>query len=199
VTLNATVDARSLDTDVRFEYGPTGAYGAQTAAQRLADPSARPVRTALTNLQPATTYHYRLVAASGGGSVQSPDRTFTTSAAPPPPPPPPVPAPPPPPPPPPVSAPPPACSNGRDDDRDGFADIADPRCHADADPRNAGSYQPQGASESRVDTPRSCAARAAWRSSALSSQAYAGVSGCAASPTPARPVSGPGSTPAHGG
>jgi streptogramin lyase len=137
-TLAGTVNARSLSSSVRFEYGVTDAYGSQTAEQLIAAPSERPVSAALTNLLPATTYHYRLIAASAGGSAQSADRTFTTSAAP-------VALPPPPP-----AA---ACSNGVDDDRDGFVDAAEPRCHADADRRNAGSYQPKGATESPVDDP----------------------------------------------
>jgi len=139
-TLNGTVDAGGVETLARFEYGPTTAYGAQTEAQFVADAVAEPVIAALTNLQPSTTYHFRLVAAGGGGSAQSADRTFTTAAVPvqPPQPPPPTPA---------------ACSNGRDDDRDGFADGADPRCHADANPRNATSFQPQGPSEAPVDDP----------------------------------------------
>ena len=136
-TLNGTVDAGGVETLARFEYGPTTAYGAQTEAQFVADAVVKPVIAALTNLQPSTTYHFRLVAAGGGGSAQSADRTFTTAAVP-------------------VQPPPPrpaACSNGRDDDRDGFADGADPRCHADANPRNATSFQPQGPSEAPVDDP----------------------------------------------
>jgi streptogramin lyase len=138
-TLAGTVDARSLSSSVRFDYGMTDAYGLQTAEQLVAAASEQPVSAAVTSLLPATTYHYRLVAASAGGSAQSADRTFTTPAA--------------------AVAPPPpapraaACSNGVDDDRDGFADAAEPRCHADADRRNAGSYLPQGATESPVDDP----------------------------------------------
>ena len=139
-TLSGTVDAGGVETLARFEFGPTTAYGTQTAEHFVGDPVAEPVSAALTNLQPSTTYHFRLVAAGGGGSAQSTDRTFTTA---------PVPVQPPPPPPPPAAA----CSNGRDDDRDGFADGADPRCHADANPRNAASYRPQAPSEAPVDDP----------------------------------------------
>jgi len=132
--LNGTVNAKSLDTAVRFEYGTTTAYGSQTPVQYVFDPSARPVAAAVTNLQPSTTYHYRLIALSGGGDAQSPDRTFTTS----------------PPPAPPAK---PACSNGLDDDRDGFADTRDPRCHADANARNAATYRPLLTTEAPVDDP----------------------------------------------
>ena len=132
--LNGSVDTKSLDGGVRFEYGTTTAYGAQTAAQFASVPASAPVSAAVTALQPATTYHYRLIVSSDGGNAQSPDRAFTTPA----------------PPPPPVA---PACSNGRDDDRDGFADSADPRCHSDANARNAASYLPRATSESPVDDP----------------------------------------------
>jgi streptogramin lyase len=133
--LNGSVDTKSLDGSVRFDYGTTDAYGSQTPAQFASVPAATPVSAALTGLQPATTYHYRLVATSDGGDAQSPDRTFTTSAQAPPP------------------APAPACSNGRDDDRDGSTDGRDPRCHADGDPRNSDSYRPLAASESPRDDP----------------------------------------------
>jgi streptogramin lyase len=142
-TLNGTVDARSLSTSVRFEYGPTTAYGSQTAVQETFEPSAEAVSAAVIGLEPATTYHFRLIATSGAGSAQSADRMFTTSAplvaAQPPP----AAAPPPP----------PACSNGLDDDRDGFADGSDPHCHSDADRRVTGSFAPQDTSESPVDDP----------------------------------------------
>ena len=138
-TLNGSVNPDGVETLARFEYGTTTAYGSQTAVQFVADTVAEPVVAALTNLQPNTTYHYRLVAAGGGGSATSADRTFTTAAV----------TQPPPPPPPPAAA----CSNGVDDDRDGFADSADPRCHADGDPRNRASYRPQGATEAPADDP----------------------------------------------
>ena len=133
-TLNGTVDADGLDTEARFEWGTTTAYGNQTAVQDVESSSPLPLSAALANLQPATTYHYRLIATSGAGSVRSADRTFTTAANPSPPP-------------------KPACSNGVDDDRDGFADRDDPRCHADADRRNARSYRPLTATEAPVDNP----------------------------------------------
>jgi hypothetical protein len=41
---------------------------------------AQPVQLML-ELDPATTYHYRVVATSAGGTVEGPDRTFTTLAA----------------------------------------------------------------------------------------------------------------------
>jgi hypothetical protein len=87
----------------------------------------------LTNLRPATTYHFRLIASNGAGSAQSADRTFTTAGAPT------------------IAV--PACANGRDDDRDGFTDARDPGCHADGNPRVATTFRPQAASESPVNDP----------------------------------------------
>ena len=133
-TLNGTIDARSLDTEARFEWGTTTAYGNQTVVQDVDSSSALPLSAAVANLRPATTYHYRLIATNGAGSVQSGDRTFTTAANP-------------------LPPPRPACSNGIDDDRDGFADRDDPRCHSDADRRNARTYRPLTATEAPVDNP----------------------------------------------
>lgn len=41
-----------------------------------------------------------------------------------------------------------ACSNGSDDDGDGFTDTNDPNCHTDGNPSNAASYDPNQTSES---------------------------------------------------
>ncbi len=132
-TVAGTADADSVFTAVTFEYGTTTAYGTQTPLQFVDSQSATPVGANLTNLLPATTYHYRLTATNGAGIAGSPDRTFATAALAPPPR--------------------PACSNGRDDDRDGFADARDPSCHADGNPRVATSYRPQIAGEAPVNDP----------------------------------------------
>lgn len=72
-------------SDCYFEYGPTTAYG-QTAACRpgTIGPGTSPVAVSASIgvLEPATTYHYRLVAANGGGIGRGLDRTFVTAAAP---------------------------------------------------------------------------------------------------------------------
>ena len=71
-------------TTYRFEYGTTTAYGLQSPAEF--EPSAGAggtplvVKANLSNLQPATTYHYRIVATSASGVTIGPgDRQFETA------------------------------------------------------------------------------------------------------------------------
>jgi hypothetical protein len=81
-TLAGTADPRGTATSARFEYGSTTAYGSQTDAQDLG--SGRTpvdVTATLQGLEPATTYHYRLVATSSGGTTSGADRTFTTASS----------------------------------------------------------------------------------------------------------------------
>jgi hypothetical protein len=58
-TLTGTVRPNSGDAAVHFEYGPTTAYGSQTAVQHLSGSSDQPVNATLTGLSPSTTYHFR--------------------------------------------------------------------------------------------------------------------------------------------
>ena len=44
------------------------------------------------------------------------------------------------------------CSDGVDNDGDGYIDAADPDCHTDGNPNNPGSYNPQGPSEGTAPT-----------------------------------------------
>lgn len=83
-TLTGSVDPNDSSTTVRFEYGPTSAYGQTVDLPRLAfDAPVTGQRTTVSGLQPGTTYHYRLAATSnGGGEGAGPDRTFTTTVAP---------------------------------------------------------------------------------------------------------------------
>ena len=84
--LRATVDPSGVATDVHFEYGPTTAYGAQTATQSLTGSVDAEVSATLGGLQPGTTYHYRVVAEGGGRTIRGDDRTLRTVAIAPPPP-----------------------------------------------------------------------------------------------------------------
>jgi hypothetical protein len=80
-TLHGTVNPRSLATTYVFQYGPTTAYGAQTAPASLAAGAAGVrVTGAAASLVPATTYHFRLVATNASGTSASADRTFRTPA-----------------------------------------------------------------------------------------------------------------------
>lgn len=70
-------------TTYRFEYGPTTAYGMQSPAEF--EPSAGEggtpllVKANLSGLQPATVYHYRIVAGNPSGPTFGPDRQFETA------------------------------------------------------------------------------------------------------------------------
>ena len=71
------------DTHASFEYGETTAYGEHTATEDLGAGTAPVVvHAALTGLRPATTYHFRLAAASTSGTTYGADGTFTTAGAP---------------------------------------------------------------------------------------------------------------------
>jgi hypothetical protein len=68
-------------TSAHFEYGLTTAYGSETDAQDLGSGRAGVDVTApLAGLEPATTYHYRLVTSNSAGTTVGEDRTFTTAA-----------------------------------------------------------------------------------------------------------------------
>jgi hypothetical protein len=82
-TLRGTVNPRRLATTYFFQYGPTAAYGAQTAVGAAgAGATGVTVRAAAGALVPATTYHLRLVARNASGTSVTPDRTFRTPAQP---------------------------------------------------------------------------------------------------------------------
>jgi hypothetical protein len=82
--LNARINPNGQATTYHFEFGPTAAYGTTlpvpdgsagsgSASQIFSEP--------LTNLEPETTYHFRVLAANASGTAKSGDRTFTTRAA----------------------------------------------------------------------------------------------------------------------
>ena len=80
---NGTVYPEGRPTTYFFEYGTTPSYGLQ-AAPSYGGLQITP-RTALArleNLQPATIYHYRIVAVSDKGTTQGDDATFETQATP---------------------------------------------------------------------------------------------------------------------
>jgi hypothetical protein len=85
-TLNGTVNPNLRPTIVRFEFGPTTAYGSTTPDEDIgAGGSAQPVTAALSGLNPAATVHFRVVATNADGTTNGGDRTFTTLTPPPPP------------------------------------------------------------------------------------------------------------------
>ena len=82
-TLTATIRPYAQATTYTFDWGPTTAYGASTAAVSAGSGSVPVVVTAaLAGLAPATTYHYRAVATNAAGTTYGTDQSFTTPAAP---------------------------------------------------------------------------------------------------------------------
>ncbi len=80
--LNGTINPNGADTTAYFEYGTTTAYGT-TATATLNSSSgsySQDVSATLNNLQPETTYHYRLVATNSEGTVNGDDASFDTAA-----------------------------------------------------------------------------------------------------------------------
>lgn len=82
-TLTGWIDPRASNTSYYFQYGPTRAYGAQTAiADAGAGTSTVRVTVPVGGLQPITTYHYRLVAVNAAGATTGADRAFATTKVP---------------------------------------------------------------------------------------------------------------------
>ena len=78
-TMTGSITTGGGPTTYVFEYGPTTAYGQQTAVQPVsAGPGAIPVAAMVSSLRAGTTYHYRLVATNAGGSIPGADARFKT-------------------------------------------------------------------------------------------------------------------------
>ena len=85
--LNARINPNGEATSYRFEYGPTAAYGTAVPATDASagDGTVSAIFSEqIAGLDPATTYHFRVVASNVHGTTQSPDRTFETRSASPP-------------------------------------------------------------------------------------------------------------------
>lgn len=74
-------------TSYRFEYGPTSSYGQSVpeswdeTERWVQGNEPEEVDQAIDELEPETTYHYRIVATNALGTIVGQDKTFTTSAA----------------------------------------------------------------------------------------------------------------------
>jgi hypothetical protein len=81
VKIEAEVDDYEAPASYHVEYGTTTSYGTSTPATTLAAQEyPRRITVALSSLQPATTYHFRVVAEDEAGTVAGPDVTFTTES-----------------------------------------------------------------------------------------------------------------------
>ncbi|MGO9247871.1 MAG: hypothetical protein ACLP7W_04680 [Solirubrobacteraceae bacterium] len=80
VVLNGSVNPRTLATSYYFQYGPTTAYGKQTAEGKLPAGGTTEVKVKETAPGFLSGYHYRLVASNSEATNAGKDRTrtFTT-------------------------------------------------------------------------------------------------------------------------
>ena len=80
VTLNGTVNANHLSTDVSFEYGTTTGYGQSVAATPgfVTGNTSVSISANVTGLKPGTAYHFRIKAENSLGITYSSDAVFTT-------------------------------------------------------------------------------------------------------------------------
>ncbi len=79
--LDGQVNPFGFDTTYRFEYGTTRAYGVSIPVPDVdigSETTEQSVSQSISKLQPAVTYHYRLVASSSQGIVDGADQEFTT-------------------------------------------------------------------------------------------------------------------------
>lgn len=82
-TLVGSIDPHGSNTSYYFQYGPTRAYGAQTAvADAGAGTSTVRVAVPIGGLQPITVYHFRLIAVNAAGAHTGNDRAFRTTKVP---------------------------------------------------------------------------------------------------------------------
>jgi hypothetical protein len=82
-TLGGSINAEGSVTSFYFQYGPTRAYGGQSAIGSVGA-GTKPVAVAvgIAGLQPLTIYHYRLVGVSAAGTTLGADHTFQTTKVP---------------------------------------------------------------------------------------------------------------------
>jgi hypothetical protein len=78
-TISGTVATNGLQTNYGFEIGTeAGDYGPATGLGNLGGATTQTVTMSLGELQPGTTYHYRLDANNSDGNSYGTDQTFTT-------------------------------------------------------------------------------------------------------------------------
>ena len=79
-TVTGVISPENQATTWYFQFGSTTNYGYNTVPQQVpAGTAAVPVSQTLGNLQPGTTFHYRLVATHGGSIIEAgADMTFET-------------------------------------------------------------------------------------------------------------------------
>jgi hypothetical protein len=82
-TLSATINTNGLQTIYGFETGTeTGTYGPAAGIGSLGGATTQTITLNLEDLQPGTTYHYRITATNLDGTTHGADATFTTASFP---------------------------------------------------------------------------------------------------------------------
>jgi len=83
-TFNGLVNPHGITTNYHFEYGTTQAYGSSTQLYGAGSGwQTIPVAGTIYNLNPHTTYHYRIVAQNSAGTSYGVDEEVTTPPLPP--------------------------------------------------------------------------------------------------------------------
>jgi hypothetical protein len=83
-TVRARINPEGFGTTYRVEYGTSDAYGQSSAEASLSSGEAGiEVAVSLSGLEPATSYHYRVLATNAVGTTTGPDQTLSTLARPP--------------------------------------------------------------------------------------------------------------------
>jgi hypothetical protein len=78
-TLSGTVSTNSLQTNYGFEIGTEpGNYGPATGIGSIGGAATEEVHVTLGELQPGTTYYYRVTATNADGTIQGQPASFTT-------------------------------------------------------------------------------------------------------------------------
>jgi phosphodiesterase/alkaline phosphatase D-like protein len=82
-TLRGTVNANGAETTVRFEYGLDTGYGSTVSAEQspVSGAADTAVSALVSGLEPATTYHFRVVAESTGGTTYGDDAVLRLNEA----------------------------------------------------------------------------------------------------------------------
>ena len=78
-TVTGTVDPEGSHTTYEFQFGVDTGYGVEIFGSAGSATQPEPFTVTLNDLQPATTYHYRLLATNAGGTTYGADQTFTTN------------------------------------------------------------------------------------------------------------------------
>jgi plastocyanin len=84
VTLNGSVEPEGNQAQYHFQYGTTSLSEHETASASLSAAdfgTSHGVSASISNLKPATTYHFQLVVTYGGTTVVGGEQSFTTLAA----------------------------------------------------------------------------------------------------------------------